>query len=61
MGHGVEEAAQAGGEGVGAVLSAGGQLGKQALGQQADVFGEQAEEEAHEEVGGGLGVVAATL
>ena len=56
--HGLPQALDHGGEGVRAVGEAVEQLGKGALGEQADVFGKHGEQRAHEKAGDMLGGVA---
>jgi hypothetical protein len=56
--HSLKELAQVVGEQRRALAGGGDQPRKQAIGQQADVFGEQAEQQPDQEVGGALRVFA---
>ena len=56
--HRGEELAELGDERGGAGVGGGDQLGEQAVGEQADILGEEAEEQADQEVGDALGLLA---
>ena len=61
VGHQPEESGESAGELGGVVLAGLDQVGHQASRQQADVLGEEAEEDAVEEVGDGFGFVSTVL